>query len=129
MADQLVWESTGNEDGSLYIMARILKKDSSHNLVIAQQSDFTSMTLYVYDSSDTIVSTAETLTISSVFSNTLSTGTIWTKDSTGFNFIVLVAATYFPLPDTYRISIKFVVTGGPTFWIHVDHKAIATPAS
>ena len=117
------------EDGSAYALARVKKKDSSHNMVIVSTSDFSTISRSVYDST-TVVIGPTTLTVADTILNALSTGTIWTIDSTGFNFIDLVPSTAFPTGGTtYRLEYKFTLTGGEIFHLPINATAISVSAS
>jgi hypothetical protein len=98
------------EDGYFYVLARIYKKDASHNKVVVQQSDFTTIARAVNLLSDgSQVLASSNLTIANIILNALSTGTIWTKDTTGFNFIDLVPNTAIPTGDA-EVSVEYTMT-------------------
>lgn len=126
-----VWRAKWNEDGSAYVLARVMRKNSSQNLVAAQQADLTSVTRKVFLVADeSVVLGPTTLTISDVVLNSLSTGSIWTVDATGFNFIDTVPPTAFPVGDSeYRIEYKFTLTGGEVFWLLVSGTALPVLSS
>jgi len=126
MAKPKVYKARWNEDGSAYVLARVMRKNSSQNLVAVQQSDLSSVTRKVFLVSDESVVLGPTnLTISDVILNTLSTGSVWTVDTTGFNFIDTVPPTAFPAGDAeYRIEYKFTLTGGEVFWLLVTGTAL-----
>lgn len=121
-----VWKARWNEDGTAYVMARVMRKNSSQNLVAIQQADLTSVVRRVFlVSNESVVLGPTTLTIADVVLDSLSTGTIWTIDSTGFNFIDLVPETAFPTGDSeYRIEYKFTLTGGEVYWLLVSGTAL-----
>lgn len=131
MAKPKLYKTRWNEDGSAYVMARVMRKNSSQNLVAVQQSDLSSITRKVFLVSDESVVLGPTaLTISDVILNSLSTGSIWTVDSTGFNFIDTVPPTAFPTGDAeYRIEYKFTLTGGEVFWLLVTGTALPVMTS
>ncbi len=116
-----IWRAKWNEDGTAYVMARIMRKNDSQNLVAAVPADISSVTRKVYKTSDESVVLGPTaLTVSTVFLSALSTGTIWTADTTGFNFLDVVPPTAFPDGDTeYQIEYKITLTGGEVFWLLV----------
>lgn len=105
------------EDGDAYALARLKKKDATHNMVIVAQSDFSSITRIVYDTTDdSVVLTSASVVVADVILNALSTGTIWDKNDEGFNFIHQIAATAFPNGNrTYRLLYTFTLTGGLVF--------------
>ena len=114
------------EDTTVTFLAR-LKVDASNVLTAAVQSDFSAITYAVY-SGETSIGTG-TLTISSVIYNALQTGSIWTVDTTGFNFKATLAASLFLSPSTtYTVEFKNTLTGGNVFWsvFEVRTHAIAT---
>ena len=114
------------EDGTAYAMARLKRKDSSHNLVIVAQANFTSISRKVIRKSDlSTVIGPTTLTTTTVIINSLSTGTIWTKDTTGFNFIDTVPTTAFPVGgEDYNLEYTFTLTGGEVFPLVIRCSAI-----
>lgn len=116
-----VYKAKWAEDGSAYVMARVMKKDDSQNLVAAVAADISTISRRVFTAADgAVVLGPTTLTVSSVMLASLSTGSIWTADSTGFNFLDVVPPTAFPDGDTeYQIEYKFTMTGGEVFWLLV----------
>lgn len=107
------------EDGDAYVLARITKKDASHNKVAIVPADVSTVSrkvLLVSDGSTIIGPTP--LTVANVVLSALSTGTIWEVDTTGFNFIDLVPATAYPTGEAeVAVEYKFTLTGGEVFWI------------
>lgn len=121
MSKPKVYKAKWNEDGSAYVMARVMRKNSSQNLVAVVQSDLSAISRRVFTAADgaTVIGPTS-LTITDVILNTLSTGTAWTTDSTGFNFVDTIPATAFPTGDTeYQVEYKFTLTGGDVFWLLV----------
>ena len=98
-----------------------MRKNSSQNLVALVPADVSSITRKVFKTSDgSTVIGPTTLTISDTILASLSTGTIWTVDTTGFNFVDTVPPTAFPDGDTeYQIEYKITLTGGEVFWLLV----------
>ena len=121
-----VYKAKWQEDGSCYVASRIMRKNSSQNLVAVQQADLSSITRTVFlVSNESIVIGPTTLTIADVILDSLSTGTIWTIDTTGFNFIDIVPATAFPTGDAeYRIEYKFTLTSGEVYWLSASGTAL-----
>ena len=107
------YSSVFDEDGSKYVLARVTRKNFSHDMVAIASSDVTSITRTIYSvPSSTVVSASTTLTVANVVVTT-STGNIWTKDETGFNFIDLVPAASFPKPEELvTIEYKFTYVDG-----------------
>lgn len=116
-----VYKAKWNEDGTAYVMARVMRKNSSQNLVAAVAADVSSVTRRVFLVSDeSVVLGPTTLVVADTFLASLSTGSIWTADTTGFNFIDVVPPTAFPAGETeYRIEYKITLTGGEVFWLLV----------
>ena len=116
-----IYKTRWNEDGSAYIMARAMRKNSSQNLVPLTPSDVASVVRRVFTTSDgAVVLGPTTLDVSSCVLSSLSTGTIWTADATGFNFVDTVPPSAFPDGETeYQIEYKIALTGGEVFWLLV----------
>jgi len=117
-----VWRTKWNEDGTAYIMARILVKDDDNDLVAVEPLDVSSVVRRVFlVSNETVTVGPTTLAASDVFLDELSTGNIWTTDSTGFNFIDTVPAAAFPNGDTeYRVEYKITLNSGEVYWLLVE---------
>lgn len=117
------------EDSTATFLARLYYRNTStNNLALLTQAATTSITYAVYNGS-TSVSTG-TVTVASSVLDTINTGSIWTVDSTGFNFIHSIAASVFSSPDTiYRIEYKVTLaTSGDVGWIvyEVETKGVRT---
>ena len=114
------------EDGTAYAMSRLKKKNSSHNLVIVAQSDFATISRKVIRKSDlSTVLDSTNLTIATVVLSALSTGDIWTKDQTGFNFIDTVPSTAFPVGgEDYNLEYLFTMTSGEVWPLVIRCSAI-----
>lgn len=114
------------EDTTVKFLARLMV-DASNVLTAAVQADFSAITYAVY-SGETSIGTG-TLTVSSVIYNSLQTGSIWTVDSTGFNFKATLAASLFPTGNTtYTVEFKHTLADASVFWsvFEVRTHAIAT---
>ena len=105
-----------DEDGTKYILARITRVSSTYDMVAVASTDVSSVTRTVYSVPSSTVIQATT-TLSNVVIG-LSTGSIWTKDETGFNFIDLVPAASFPRPDeVVTIEYKFTYLDGSVYYL------------
>lgn len=116
-----IFKTRWNEDGSAYVMARVMKKNSSQNLVAVTPADVSSISRRVFTTSDgaTVIGPTTLVTADTILS-VLSTGTVWTLDTTGFNFVDTVPPTAFPAGETeYQIEYKITLTGGEVFWLLV----------
>lgn len=122
------FDVTWREDGTATVLGRVTARDGSGAATGVngegnwiQQADLSSITLSVFDESsadpDTATATA-TLTVSSVIQDTpVSTNVIWTRDTTGYNFIYDVTSTYFATGGhVYRLEFKFTTTGSAVLW-------------
>lgn len=109
-----------DEDSSKYVLARVTRPNSSWNMTAITSTDITSITRAVYSvPSSTIILTSTTLTTTNVVITT-STGTIWTKDGDGFNFVDAVPVTAFPNPnETVLIEYKFTFVDNTIFPMRV----------
>ena len=111
------------EDGSAYALARVLTKNSSHNLIAAVQSDISTISRSVFLYTDNVVGTTAiigptALVVADAVLNALSTGDVWTLDTTGFNFLDTVPVTAFPTGGaTYDLRYTFTSDSGLTFFL------------
>jgi len=84
-----------------------------------QQSDLTGIS-YTVTQGSAVVAGPAVLTGSACVFNTLQTGSAWTADDAGFNFLFTLPGSALPLPgETYRVGVTFTLSGGntfPTFW-------------
>lgn len=132
---------TWNEDGSATVLGRVTARDGSGTATGVrgegnwlQQADLSSITCSVFDLSsetpDTAIATP-TITISSVIVDSpVSTTVLWTEDTTGYNFIVDLAASNFPTGNNvYRVEFKFTTTGSAVFWGIYEGRAVPVRTS
>ena len=126
MSAPVTYRATVNEDGTAYVLARILRKDSNHAMSVPATSDFSSITRGVYlTRTSTAVLAATTLTTTNVVLSSLSTGNIWTADSTGFNFIDTVPSSGFPDGgEVYTLEYKFTLASGEVGWMTIHATAM-----
>ena len=114
------------EDGAVVLMARV-QNASAANIT---QASVTAITYAVYDvQQNTTVLASTSLTVSSVVFDTLQTPSIWTKDTTGYNFRHDPAKTTLPNGGkVYRFEYLIDPTSGEDFWIvfEVTTQAIRT---
>ena len=116
-----VYPATVTEDGDAYALARLTKKDSSHNMVIATSSDISTIVRTVTIEGTTVIGPTSLTPSSSNVLASYSTGDIWDVDTTGFNFIDLLPSTAFPNGGvTYRLEYKFTTTGGNVYFLLFD---------
>lgn len=115
------------EDSTPTFLAR-LKVSSSGSLTNLTQSLTSSITYSVYQRGTSIGT--GTLTVSSVVFDTLQTGSLWTVDSTGYNFRTELANTLFPTGNKeYRVEFKFTLSGGAVQHLVFDVHANALRGS
>lgn len=108
-AEATVWHGT-----DVYCLARVLGKNSSHNMVPVVPADFDSPgeISYLIELAGEEVDSG-TLTPASVILATLSRGSIWTVDNVGFNFIAMFENTLFDEQEAeYTINVKFKTMTG-----------------
>lgn len=109
------------EDSSSYALARVMNKSSAHNMVAAVAADLTSISRSVFEYTAGVLGTTAiigptTLVTADVMLVSLSTGDIWTLDTTGFNFIDTVPTTAFPTGGSvYNLRYTFTTTTSLTF--------------
>ena len=121
---ELITKSKGFENSGIVYTARVLKVDGTPVV----QSDLTSVTFRVYDSSDSSLIESPAVTVAGSVYNTLQTdptGNLWTDD-TGYNFRVAVDESAFPEGDkTYRLEFKFLPVTGSYFYCVHEHSTVA----
>ena len=103
--------ATSFEDSGVILMARVVDQNGSN----VTQSDITSVHMSVYETpaNTEVSSNNNTLTVSNVVFNTLQNPTIWTTDTTGYNFRYDVPAVELPDGDkTYRFEFRFLPSTG-----------------
>lgn len=106
-----IWE---NADATFLARVKISSSGALANVTQAAVSTIT----YGVNHLDTGTQTGSgSLTVSGVVYDTLQTGTIWTADATGYNFLASIAASSFPYPGAYRVEFKWTLTGGTVFWL------------
>jgi hypothetical protein len=100
----VVWEDT-----TLTFLGRVYYRNTTtNNKTLLTQAATSAITCAVYDG--TTLVNSPTVTISTDVLDTISTGSIWTVDSTGFNFIHKIAASVFSGPDKiYRVEYKITL--------------------
>jgi hypothetical protein len=106
--------TTGWEDTPATFLAR-LTRDNAGTETAVKQADLSGITVVVTDEDGTTTLTSTAVTVSSSVYDTMQTGTVWTEDSTGYNFKHRVPGTAFPAPGKYRVEYLFTLTGGVTF--------------
>jgi hypothetical protein len=99
-------------------LARIT--DSSANILVP--AAVSTVSIEIFDRNTRLqVGTTLTPSPSSVIFTTLQTNAIWTQDATGYNFLVVIAGTYFPVGGTtYRVEVTITPVGGNPFKVLWD---------
>lgn len=113
-----------HEDGSATVLARITARNGTGGSTgVAgegnwlKQADIDNINIKVFDldADNPDTATVDTdLTISEVVQDTPVTSTaLWTKDTTGYNFIHDLPSTYFPEGNRrYRVEYEVTLNGG-----------------
>lgn len=102
------------QNSDLFAMGRLRGNDGQY----ITQATLTSITVYVYDTSDGDAQTyTGTLSVASTVSDTLVTNDPrWTEDALGYNFGGVVPASAFPAgAHEYRVEVFFNPTSGGRF--------------
>ena len=104
------------QNGGATYLARVLGNAGT----AITQASLSSISCGVYDEDGATPGTAiitPTVTIASAVYDTLQTDSIWTKDTTGYNFKFSIPATGFPIADhRHRIEFKFTPASGAVFY-------------
>lgn len=116
------------EDSTPTLLARV-EIDRGGDADPVQQADLSSATYKVFRKGSDTPTASGTLTISAVIYDTLQTGTIWTVDTTGYNFLYTLAATAFPEPGSYTAEVKFVQTSGAVGFLVFNLTALSVLGS
>lgn len=117
-----VYTASINEDDDFTPIARV--KNGAGTLIT--QASLTSITYYAYDTGTATQTGTGTLTISSVVFDTLQTGSNWTVDGTGYNFLATIPGTCFPDGGkVYRVEIVFNPVSGSDFTLSYDVTTVA----
>lgn len=84
----------------------------------ATQSDISSITYAVYDSSDTATATSTgTIAVASAVFDTIQKSDIWNIDRVGYNFRYVMAGTNFPAGGkTYIVELKFTTSSSNVYY-------------
>jgi len=126
-----------NEDGDATCLGRVTARDGTGAATgvdgegnFIKQANVSSIERKIFDldgTTPTVPVTTTNPTISNVILDTpVTTNVLWTKDSTGYNFIDDVAGSNFPAGRSrYRIEYKFTLTGGAIF--HGVYEGSAEP--
>lgn len=121
MTASIIRDSAFKDSGAIFL-ARILASDGT-NLV---QADVSSITCTVTDITGmpAAVITPSIVVSVSVF-DTLQTDSLWSKDSTGYNFRHAMPATAFPTGgNVYRVEYKFTPASGAVFYVVFEVTAV-----
>lgn len=106
------------EDSDVFLMARIAGEDGAY----ITQASITSITCYIQNLNTGTAPTPPSITVSDVVFDALQTDAIWTADSTGYNFKVQVADTFFAEGDTkYLVEFRFTSASTPDFKFPVQY--------
>lgn len=116
-----------SEDGDATALGRITARNGSGAATGVdgegnwlQQADVSTITCKVFDlnsaTPDTPIATPTVTVSTSVLDTPATTNVIWTKDSTGYNFLHDLAASNFPTGEHwYRVEYTVTLSGGAVF--------------
>ena len=114
MPDASIIAADVYEDSGPILMARVV---GAAGTAITQATCSTITYVVVDIATGTTVSNGS-LTIASVVFDTLQTDSIWTKDTTGYNFKTVLTAAMVPTGGaTYRVEVKITPTSGQPIWL------------
>jgi hypothetical protein len=124
MSEPQFYATIWDEDGSKYVLARVKRKNSTHDMSVPATSDVSSITRVVYSiPSSTVILASTTLTTSDVFLSAMSTGNIWDTSlggTTGFNFIDNIPVGAFATGNAnVLVEYKITLTAGDVFPLRV----------
>lgn len=100
------------ENGDAIVMARVMIDVSNVATALTQARTSTITGRITRKASGQQVGSDITLVVATTIYDTLQTGSIWSLDSTGFNFKYRIdGATYFEEPEIYVFAAKIVLGG------------------
>lgn len=106
------------------LMARVT--DTVGDLLTAAAVASVSVAVFDRDTGNQIGST-QTPSPSTVIFSSLQTDPTWTRDTTGYNFAIVLPGTFFPAGDTtYRVEVTITPVGGDAFIVIWNLPAIST---
>jgi hypothetical protein len=129
------------EDGSATVLARLTGRSGSGSATgIAgegnwlQQADVSTITCKVFDLNSETPTTAivePSVTVSTdVLDTPVTSTTIWTRDTTGYNFLHDLSATAFPTGGhDYRVEYKATLANGTVFHWSFEGEAASVSGS
>lgn len=101
------------QGADLHLMARVYKVDANFNKQPVTPADIASITYQIINLGTSAVMSAGSFTPASAILGILSKGTIWDRDSKGFNFYGVISAASLTKGATHRIVVTFTTTGNP----------------
>jgi len=128
-----------NEDSSATVLGRITARNGSGSATGVdgegnwlQIADISTITCAVYDLDDsdtpnTAIATPTVTISSAVLDTPVTTAVLWTKDSTGYNFIYDLLPAHFPTGNN-RYEVEFTITlAGDIVVFHGTYQGVALP--
>lgn len=113
------------EDTTTSFLARLVRDDPPDVAYVVQE-DLASVSYKVFAGRAEVAD--DSLDISDVVYDTLQTGTLWTPDSTGYNFLAKLPAGHFANPGAHAVEFLFTLDGGDVFFLRyvLDVKPVIT---
>lgn len=120
------------EDGDCTVLARVTARSAAGAATGVsgegnwlEAADISSITCKVFDLSgdtpDTPIATPSVTVATAIQDPPVTATTLWTQDSTGYNFLHDLAASNFPLGDhRYLVEYKFTLADGKVFHLVLD---------
>ncbi len=127
---------TWQEDGSATALARVCARDATGAATgvsgegnWVKQADMSPTTCKIFDRSsatpDAVVS-SPVIAAGAILNTPVADGLIWDVDPVGYNFLVDLAGTNFPIGGhKYLVEFYFTTTGGSTWCI--PYEGVASP--
>ncbi len=115
------------EDGDATVLARLTARNGSGAATgidgegnFLQIADISTITCKIFDldsaTPDTAISTPTVTVSTNVLDTVITAQTIWTRDTTGYNFLHDLAGSEFPTGERrYRVEYTVTLTGGAVF--------------
>ena len=116
------------EDGSATILGRLVARDGTGAATgvngegnFLKVADISTITCAIFDldssTPETSISAPDVTVATDVLDTPVTTNVLWTKDTTGYNFLHDLASTSFPIGGrNYVVEYKITTTGGTVGW-------------
>jgi hypothetical protein len=113
----------GIQGGDWLTLGRLMREDATtHDMVACIPADVSSITRWLIDLTDgtTVVSGPTALNVTTTILAALSTGTVWTRDTVGFNFRDQIAGALLTSLPGVEVRYSITLSDGTVVKVHID---------